>query len=1036
MTFPRGNPGDESTASTGEPQGAGASRADPPTMTLVKDRYTVIRRLGRGGMGEVFLCRDTVLDLPVAVKFPRDPPGPRFLDEARNASRLNHPNIARIHHYDYEPGGRPFIVMEYVEGRCLSELIDQGPLAAERAVEIIDAVLAALEEAHQQGIIHRDIKPGNIMLTPAGEVKVLDFGLAKRIGAPEDWPSKEGLGPPEQAHCTAAGHAVGTARYMAPEQARGETDLDERCDIFAVGAVLFECLTGRPAFEQGEAGQLNAQAQQRGVPPPSTIVRTISQKLDDVVAKALAKSREGRYRSAAEMRAALPGKRFTRIVLAAMNEFARTSARSPARLSALAVLAAALYFTPRLYYVVSDLAERRPPEATRLFDAGLAAIRDGTYYSASRALDRAVSIDRRYSLARARLAESLFELEFTDRAHAELLRILGEGRLRGNNALLVEALRQTFSGNLEGAVSTYRQLARRTSGQEKAQSLVDLGRALERNNQSADALEQYRAAIALNPAYPAAFLRSGMLAGRLKGGREAESSLGRAESLYQALSNSEGQAEVWLQRGRLATAGRRTREALVALQRCLDLARSSGSAYQHIQAMLEISEVQALLAQRAEAETTAREAIVLARRAGIANLAARGQRTLGNVFLVAGEYDSAEPAFQEALDYARRHELRLSEARALFGLASVHSQRGRSALVLEEAGQAARFFTKGGFARDAGKCKQLEIRALRRMGRFEDALRAAEVQLQSAGPETDRSQVADLREVIASTLSVLERYPEALTTYRTVEQVARSLDDKIGIGFALTGAARLSMKLGDFDTARAQLKEAAGIAGTPTMGLKALLAVIASLEAELELERGRNREAAAKARNELQLSEGRHERVAIDSGLILAQALARSGSGQAAVQVARSTSAKAERYGEPYLRWRSSAVLAESLLAAGDAAGARDEAAHAAGSFFAGGQLESRWRTQAILAEALRRLGERERAAEAERQAKDLLERMRSEWPAGAFERYLARPDLAVRPYRRYTGKETEDARNRKPMAMARPHARGLHRAGAVALQE
>ena len=259
-----------------------------------------------------------------------------------------------------------------------------------------------------------------------------------------------------------------------------------------------------------------------------------------------------------------------------------------------------------------------------------------------------------------------FEQEYTDRANSELLKILGEARVWGDNSLLIEALRLTFSNNLEGATKKYQQLADRSSGVEKAQALVDLGRALERNNKSKAALERYQAASALNSAYPAAFLRSGILLDRLKGSSEAEVAFSRAEELFVALSNPEGQAEVWFQRGRLAAGHRRISDALGALNQSLNLARSSGSTYQEIQAMLQISGVQYLQAKPAEAEVTARDAIDIARRAGIANLAARGQVTLGNTFLVAGQYDKAEPVFREALDYSRQHEISRSAARALF----------------------------------------------------------------------------------------------------------------------------------------------------------------------------------------------------------------------------------------------------------------------------------------------------------------------------------------------------------------------------------
>lgn len=1027
MMTPEPGKSDETVSlPAGNPSPADPSQTEQYTMTLIRDRYTVLGLLGRGGMGEVYLCRDSALDLPVAIKFPTQDLSGRFLDEARTASRLNHPNIARLYHFDYEPGGRPFIVMEYVEGQCLSELIREGPLTAARSVEILDAVLAALEEAHRNGIIHRDIKPRNIMLTAAGAVKVLDFGLAKRIGSTSGSEGQKNSSPPDPLHHTAVGKAVGTARYMAPEQARGDEDLDERCDIFAAGAVLFECLTGRPAFQRGvtDPSEAAVPSQERLVPPPSSLVPGIPAKLDEVVAKALSADREKRFRSAAEMRATLPRKGSTRPAHQTVLEWGRSALRSPRRVAAALAASAILYFIPDFYNWGRRMTEYHPPEAVRLYQAGLSAIRDGAYYSASRALERAVSLDPFYQMARARLAESLFELEYTDRANAEMLKLLGEGKPRGDDALLIEALRQTFSGNLEGAVKSYRELADRTSGADKAQALVDLGRAFERNNKSKEALERYQSAIRLNAAYPAAFLRSGILLGRLKGNREAEEAFRRAEELYQTLSNTEGQAEVWFQRGRLATAQRRTRDATDALDHAISLARTSGSVYQQIQATLQMSAVLHLVAKTAEAERTALGAIEQARKAGIFNLAARGQINFGNAFLVAGDYVKAETAFQEALEYARRHELRVAEARARFSLASVHSQKGQSELVIEETREAERFFRPGGFTREVVMCLQLRTRALRQMGRFQEALEGAQQQLKALPPDADKAQRADLEDGIASTLAVLERYPEALVAYQGVERVARSLDDKVGIGYVLVAEARVAGRMGDFDLAEKHLAEAVQIAGAPVAGLKALVSIISALDAELELGRGRNAQAGARAKRLLEQVTGKQQRTATEAACTLALAQARSGSGRLALQTARKAVEMADAYGEPYLKWRALAVLAESALAAGDADAARDAATRAYAAFSAAGQLESGWRAQSLLAEALRRLGDRTASGEAERQVKILLDRMRTSWPADAFARYLARPDLAVRPYQRATAKETANVQSKASVIVGFPGPR------------
>ena len=212
--------------------------------------YRIIEKIGKGGMGEVYVAEDTHLGRQVAIKFPvLDGIGieqsGRFLTEARSASRLDHPNIAHIYDYGEAPGGRPFLVMELVRGTTLREVLKSGALTAVRSIGIVDGVLRALREAHRNGLVHRDIKPANVMLTPTNEVKVLDFGLAKEI--PDDLSC-----PPSQVVTSPMGHTQpgalpGTPGYMSPEQARGRR-LDSRSDLFSAGLLLYECLTGRPAF--------------------------------------------------------------------------------------------------------------------------------------------------------------------------------------------------------------------------------------------------------------------------------------------------------------------------------------------------------------------------------------------------------------------------------------------------------------------------------------------------------------------------------------------------------------------------------------------------------------------------------------------------------------------------------------------------------------------------------------------------------------------------------------------------------------------
>jgi serine/threonine protein kinase len=199
--------------------------------------YRIIERLGEGGMGVVYLAEDTLLGRRVAIKTLTDTTGPgnqhfrtRFLREARAVSALSHPHIATIHDYGETPSGQPYIVMEFVKGKMLSDLIQEEALTLNRAVQIIADVAEALAEAHRHSIVHRDIKPSNVAINERGEVKVLDFGLSKQLSGLSDSTSDPQVLLDTQ---TREGFIVGTPMYLSPEQALG-VSIDTRSDLFSL----------------------------------------------------------------------------------------------------------------------------------------------------------------------------------------------------------------------------------------------------------------------------------------------------------------------------------------------------------------------------------------------------------------------------------------------------------------------------------------------------------------------------------------------------------------------------------------------------------------------------------------------------------------------------------------------------------------------------------------------------------------------------------------------------------------------------------
>lgn len=929
-------------------------------------------------MGEVYVAEDLQLRRRVALKVPTAKDGDfdtrRFLQEARAASQLTHPNIARIYDFGTAPDGRPFLVMELVHGVSLKELLRRGPLTVDRAAATVAGVLRALSDAHAHSLVHRDIKPGNVMLTESDEVKVLDFGLAKEM-IPVPSPGDETA--TTIADATAIGIVMGTPGYMSPEQVRGVA-VDARTDLFSTGALLYECLTGVSPFAGSNSRDALDQVLIKDPVPPTARVPELDREWDVVLAKALRKDPEERYQSATEM-------------LDAIERAARSRSRfwpgkrKPAILLAGAIVALAVAFAIR-----NGNPHQPSREASEWYRRGTEALRDGTYYAAERMLQKAVDLDPDFPLAHARLAEAANELDDTSRAATEMLAALpkGTGRMPGGVAgLYIDAIRSTLTRDFKQALNDYDQLSTQVQGMDKASVLVDTGRIYEKESDAGNALAAYRSAVALDPENAAAHLRSGILLGRKKD-KDYGGELDRAFQIYQTLSNTEGQAEVLYERGLLLSSVDLT-SARSVLERARDMARAIPSEQQEIGALLQLSTVAYLSGDLETAEHTAADGVERARRAGMNYLAARGLVDLGNTQFLKRDYVRAGNNYRDALDLSRRFAMRRTEARALFSLANLHQTLGNEQAAVEELPPALAYYREAGFQVEAVQCLLILARANRNLGHVSAASDDFDQALNTAKQLSDLPRVLLAEQGLASVSDSFGRLPQAIKEFELVRATAAALGDSDTLARTFTSLASVLGRLGKFQDSMHAIEQAEA-AASKAPAQKSLEASILYDKAELAMNRGNHPEATMLFRKVYE-SEAADPQTAQSARCMAGLALARSGNASAGRQLCEPVLRELLATSDSIDAAEARISFGEILADAGASAGAIDTIKSVIDWAESAQDHELEWRALAIRAGVLRHR-DKDAAKLAAGNAAKLLADLG--WDAEDIHTYEARPDI------------------------------------------
>jgi serine/threonine-protein kinase len=776
-------------------------------------RYHVQQLLGRGGMGEVYRAHDIELNRDVAIKFVAtdkltDPDArARLLREARAAAGLDHPAICPVYEAGETPDGRAFIVMQLVDGRPLSELAANGPLPVREALGYAVQIAEALSTAHRHGVVHRDLKPGNVMVDAAGRVRLLDFGIAKVIASPDIAADLS-----TTSVQTTGNKLLGTPGYMSPEQIQ-QRPLDGRSDLFSLGVLLYECLTGKRPFNARTPVETVANVLHVQLPPPSTLREGLTDRHDALCERLLAKEPADRFQSADEVVGAI------RLLL---QDATHTTGPIPvktrgglARWRPWLILTAAVIAAVIVWRMTQpDDLPPVPADAQRYYDRGTEALREGAYLVARTNLEEATRLFDRYALAYARLAEADTELDEEDTAQRRLVRLStlvpDKSRLPEEERLRVRAVEAIVLHDPDAAVAAYRDLTARRPND--AGAWLDLGRAQEAGGQLTDASASYRRAIQEDSQYAPAYLRLGVVEGAASHTSAALTAFAEAERLYTIASNNEGLTEALLRRGAMLDAMAESKRARADLERALTLATTSNSVGQRIRVRMALSSVVATEGRAAEAEAMAAGAVQEARAARLDTAAAEGLIDLAATYQ-RDEIDKASAEAEKAVAIATEHGARRTLARARLQLAEVRRLQGRSDEALRIVEDVLPFVRRNNYRRFELFGLLIQARTYDQLGQLEQARQISAAVLAAAEALNDQARTAIAAADLAKVTTSLGRLHEALALRERAEAIYRNLGEQSALPYALASRADLLVRLGRLGDADRPLSELeAGIA--------------------------------------------------------------------------------------------------------------------------------------------------------------------------------------------------------------------------------
>ena len=959
-------------------------------------QYRLKRRLGAGGMGEVYLAQDTRLDREVAIKFLAAPSDEqsrrRLLREARAVAALEHPNICAVYDVGTDPNCGDFIAMQYVEGDTLASRVHHGRLRPEESLSAASQIAEALMAAHKRGIVHRDLKPQNIVITPSGVLKLLDFGLATYV------PNAAGAAKAATVSRVTRAHAVvGTPGYMAPEQIRGEP-VDFRSDVFSLGCVLYECLTGRAAFEGATSAETHGNVLHVDPPPVSSLVPEVGPVYDALCERLLHKVPGERFQSAEEVlgaiRALTPPSSRHPVSSAVLASAPRSNT---ARRVAIVAVVAAVSLATYVFWPRGPVLRPAPPEAVRLYEMGVAFMQDGTYVAARTAFNEAIRAFPQYAQAYSRLAEAHIALDDERSANEALLQVAklvpNRSRLPPEEALRFDAASAAALRQRTAAIDAYQKLVNLKP--DDVGRWLDLGRALETGAQLKNAANAYAKAASLDRLSPAAHLRLGVILARTGQTKEALASIDKALEQYRNLGKAEGEAEALLRKGvALSTVGRPD-EARKQFDQVIGLAVESRYPAQRLGAQLGLAKLDHESGHADRTESLANQAVADAMAAGLPTLAANGRVDIGNFLLARSLHKQADAQYTDALRLATERGATRLENRAKLSQASLRIQENKPDDALALATGPAGYFEQAGEMRLAIDAVLIQSRAKEAREEFAQALELADRAHKYALQADDNVRLSYALENKAGQATKLGRLPEALAFREQLVDLNQKLKNARAVSLDLTNQAELLIRLGRMDDARAVIR---GLDQQIAAGQEVYVARrerVAQLKLLLAVTTQQWEAATRDAASVLAMGRGSpadQSSVQQEARILSELALAHRGRSRESPAVVAGWPAAAEVPGD---RREWSVWAAQTLLLRGENALAVQLVSGPLSEAVVKENHELFWRLAAVSAEAHRRMKAQDGAASVAAQAKSSVEQIKAAW-AGAATLYLARPDLAA----------------------------------------